>query len=176
MHSLYHYLTCPVFIFSIFLVLFSSANCIVSDTVDKSGSLSKKLSLREGNSSDVQSDLQQVVSCDQFQELGFNSSNEMKIQKSSQLRLRTALSSSFSRIIGPMILVGASTVFHATLFRGLFPPLVKALKSSELGDVDLSPDAISRNAADFMMDYVCEVLSAVAPLRLTALTISIWLR
>ena len=159
--QLYRYFTCPIFIASTFLVLFSSVHCIVSEDIDQSGSPPNKLLLREGNSSDWQADAQKIVS-DELQGFGLNSSKEINIEKPSQLRLRTVLSSSFSRILGPMIMVGASTFIHATLFRGMFPPLFKALKSSELGNVDLSPDAISRNTADFIMDYVCEVLSAFA--------------
>ena len=149
----------PVFISSIFVILFSSAHCIVSEGVDEACS-PYELSLRDAV--DGQSDAQQVVPTDHLQQVWTNSSEETNVQIPSQLRLRTVFSTSFSRVVGPIVLLGASTLFHATLFRGLFPSLFNALKSSELGNVDLSPDAVSRNVADFIMDYVCEVLSALA--------------
>ena len=76
------------------------------------------------------------------------------------LRLRTAVVTTLSHLALPIkttIVVVLSTIVHAIIFRRVLPPLITALKSSELGDVDLSPDAITRNSADFIMDYVCEV-------------------
>jgi hypothetical protein len=159
-----------MFIRSLLLVLLSLAYCVASEVADKIGPPSNNLYLRKAvdkNSTDgkpEEGDVpQQVVSADcHLQHIFSNSSQEPNKQTIPQLRLRTMLTTSFSCVLWPskmMLLFGASTLFHATLFRGLFPPLVKALKSSELGDIDLSPDAISRNTADFIMDYVCEVPS-----------------
>lgn len=86
--------------------------------------------------------------------------HENKDQIIRQLKLRTAVSSVISDLITPfkyIAVIVASTYLHALLFRFVFPPFISALKSSEVCDVDLSPDAVTRNVADFVMDYVCEV-------------------
>ena len=90
-------------------------------------------------------------------------SEESHLQIVRQLRLRTAVTTVLSGLIIPfrsVIVLAASTYAHAMLFRTLLPPIITALKSSELCDIDLSPDAVTRNAADFAMDYVCEVIRA----------------